>query len=124
MRKAAAILLVALPLAAAVPEAIPIDVRSNIVLLTATVNGSKPLTFIVDSAAARVCLDRGVAASLGLEPLGRATNSGSGGVVGSDVHAGVPIRIGSREFTPDQIRGLDFSDFDGAFDVPVHGISP
>jgi hypothetical protein len=40
----------------------------------------------------------------------------------SGVLPGVPVRIGSHEFTPDQIRAIDFSGFAHAFNQPVHGI--
>jgi hypothetical protein len=123
MKTALGLVFAALPLvAAAQPEAVPIDIRLNLPLVRASVNGSEPLTFIIDSAASQVCLDARVAADLGLKPLRRSSNSGTGGTVSADVHAGVPIRVGDREFTPGQIRGIDFSSFASAIPVPVHGI--
>jgi hypothetical protein len=113
---------VVLPLIASAPEPIPIKVRLNLPLIAASVNGSGPLTFVIDSGAARICLDQKTAAGLGLQPVRRITSSGAGGPASTDVMAGAPIRIGGREFVPDEICSLDLSDFSHPFDVPIHGI--
>ena len=91
-------------------------------LVTATVNGSKPLTFIVDPRPP-------ASAWTGTSPLPRSASNRSAGRRTPQRRRGrgrrprgMSDRVGPREFTPDQIRGLDFSDFADAFDVPVHGI--
>lgn len=109
-----------LPLIAS--ETIPIKVKLNLPLITASVNGSGPFTFVIDSGAAQICVDQKTAAELGLQPLRRGTSFGAGGAAGTDILAGVPIRIGAHEFTPAEIRSLDFSEFSRPFGVPVHGI--
>jgi hypothetical protein len=111
---------VVLPLIASEP--FPIKVKLNLPLITATVNGSDPLTFVIDSGAAQICLDQKTAAELGLQTVRRSTTSGSGGPASADILAGVPIRIGTHEFIPGEIRSLDFSEFSRSFGVPIHGI--
>lgn len=123
MTAALAVLLAGvLPLIASASEPIPIQVRLNLPLIDVSVNGSEPLTFVIDSGAAQICLDQKTAADIGLQPVRRSMSSGAGGPVSADVLVGAPIRIGSHEFVPSEIRGLDFSEFSHPFDIPIHGI--
>ncbi len=103
-------------------EPVPIVIEHSMPLVRASVNGFEPLVFIVDTAAARVCVDKKFVPSLRLVPRGQAASSGSGGVVQADVYDGAPVRIGPHEFTPDQIRALDFSAFARAFKQQIGGI--
>lgn len=74
---------------------IPFEMNSNHIYVTATVNGSRPLSFIFDTGAEMTVLDSAVARDLGLETAGALTAQGSGEKTADGTFAkGVSLTIG------------------------------
>ena len=72
----------------------PFDWREGMIFIPVRLNGSKPLSFVLDSGSAKTLVDRTLAASLGLKA------SGSGSIQGAGAGR-IPI-----EFVPDVSVGL------------------
>ncbi len=74
---------------------VPFDLNANHIYLRATVNGSKPLWFLLDSGAEMSVVDSTVAASVGLTSIGSATARGSGeGTMKAGFAQGVTLAVG------------------------------
>lgn len=101
---------------------IPIQVQSNLVLLQASVNGSGPLTFILDSAARNCSISAARARELGLSSEGAALASGTGGDATVSIHHGVQVRIGDVVLKPEIAISYDMGPLSKAIGTHVDGI--
>ena len=74
---------------------VPFDLNANHIYLRATVNGSRPLWFLLDTGAEMSVVDSTVAASVGLTSVGSATARGSGeGTMKAGFAKGVTLAVG------------------------------
>ncbi len=74
---------------------VPFDLNANHIYLRATVNGSRPLWFLLDTGAEMSVVDSTVAASVGLTSVGSATARGSGeGTMKAGFAQGVTLAVG------------------------------
>ncbi len=74
---------------------VPFELNANHIYLQATVNGSKPLWFLLDTGAEMSVVDSAVAASVGLTSVGSATARGSGeGTMKAGFAQGVTLGVG------------------------------
>jgi len=97
----------ALWICAAVAAQTPIVIEKNLPMVEARVNGSAPLLFILDSAAAGVVIDRARAVELGLKSNGDAISSGSGGAQVVDLYDGVTLEVAGVTIKPPRAVGFD-----------------
>jgi hypothetical protein len=98
----------------------PMQLEKNIPLVQVRLNGSAPLWFILDSAAAELVLDSGRAQELGLTPSGEAISSGSGGEQVTGLVEGVTADFGGAKIQTQ--RALTFNLAALKFEHKVEGI--
>lgn len=98
----------------------PIELHKNLPLAPIRVNGSDPLTFILDSAAAHCVLDSKRAVGLGLKVAGAAQSSGSGGSVLVELVHNVRLNMNGIEIVPERVLAFDVKQL--SFGRPVDGI--
>ena len=103
---------------------VPIEVHEGHVYVNVVVNGSQPLSFLVDSGAAvsAELIDKGVAEKLGLQGEDERTTPAIGGNVRVSFSRPVTLRIGSLEIPPAKLALLSLSDNDEAEGHKVDGI--
>lgn len=99
---------------------LPIELHKNLPLALIHVNGSEPLTFILDSAAAHFVLDRKRAVALGLKIAGTAESSGSGGSVLVELVHDVRLNMNGVEIVPERVLAFDMEQL--SFRHAVDGI--
>lgn len=81
---------------------VPFELNANHIYLRATINGSKPLWFLLDTGAEMSVVDSTVAAAVGLTSTGSATARGSGeGTMEAGFAKGVTLAVG-RAVAPGQ----------------------
>src|SRR5471030_1011894 len=87
---------------------VPIEVHEGHVYVNVVVNGSQPLSFLVDSGAAvsAELIDKGVAEKLGLQGEDERTTPAIGGNVRVSFSRPVTLRIGSLEIPPAKLALL------------------
>jgi hypothetical protein len=73
---------------------IPITLEENHIYLRASLNGSKPAWFALDTGASRNVLDSDAARSTGLKTTGRTSLTGAGGITPASYARGVELRVG------------------------------
>ena len=74
---------------------VPFELNANHIYLRATINGSKPLWFLLDTGAEMSVVDSTVAAAVGLTSTGSATARGSGeGTMKAGFAQGVTLAVG------------------------------
>ena len=74
---------------------VPFELNANHIYLRATINGSKPLWFLLDTGAEMSVVDSSVASSVGLTSTGSATARGSGeGTMKAGFAQGVTLAVG------------------------------
>jgi hypothetical protein len=56
----------------------PIEFRQGMILVPVRVNGSRPLSFALDTGSTRMLVDRALASGLGLKPSGKGSLQGAG----------------------------------------------
>lgn len=98
----------------------PMQLEKNLPLAQVRLNGSAPLWFILDSAAAELVVDRGRAQELGLRIAGAAISSGSGGEQAVGLVEGVTADIGGVKIQPQRVLTFDLAAL--KFEHKVEGI--
>ena len=98
----------------------PMALEKNLPLVQVRLNGSAPLWFILDSAAAGLVVDRGRAHELGLRLAGEGISSGSGGAQAVGLVEGVTVDIGGVKIQPPRAITFDFAAL--KFEHRVEGI--
>src|SRR5262245_31533164 len=91
---------------------LPFESYHGLIFLTARVNGSEPLSFILDTGASLTVINEPRAAALGLTLRDKRTISGHDGGEGSMNFAfakGVAIDLGDARFAPDQVGVTSFA---------------
>src|SRR5262245_51526480 len=73
---------------------IPVEIDNNLVLLSVSINGSKPLRFIFDTGASHTIINSRRAAELGLKTEGNANGTATGGKIEGTVIKDVSLRVG------------------------------
>jgi hypothetical protein len=110
-------------------SAVPVDVRErrlggSLLLVPVTIEGSQPLTFVLDTGASVTAIDRAVADELGLATTG--SDGQVFGVSGETVGTGVSVdawTLGEVELEARDIVALDLSEGIGAdADLGVDGL--
>ncbi len=105
----------------------PMQLEKNLPLVQVRLNGSAPLWFILDSAAAQVVVDRGLAQELGLRSAGEGMSSGSGGVQPVGLIEGLTVDLGGVKIQPQQVVTFDMAALkfvrkvDGIIGFPLFG---
>lgn len=122
-----AVLLALAPLArstaAPAEETIPFEPYRNLIFLPVSVNGSKPLSFILDSGSGTCMIDKARARDLGLktQPGGRAVGAGEG-TFEYELTRDVSFSNGRVDFAVDAVRVADLASLRLVFGRPVDGI--
>lgn len=99
------------------------DWRNDIIFLPVRLNGSKPLSFVLDSGSARMLVDRTVANNLGLKSTGSGSMQGAGaGRVPIEFIRGVNIGLPGLESANYEFSTIDLQPLQGSLGVKVDGI--
>jgi hypothetical protein len=76
---------------------IPLEINNNIILLRVSVNNSKPLKFVFDTAASVSLINSQQAANLGLKPKEQVTGNATGGNFQASLIEGVSLGVQGAE---------------------------
>lgn len=91
------------------PFAIPVEISNNVVLMKASVNDSKPLTFILDTGAGGTVISADAAKKLGLKLEGEANASAQGGSIEAAFVKNAALRLSKEIEFPDIICWRQFA---------------
>jgi len=108
--------------APAAPVTIPAQLNQRHILVPVRVNGSKPVTFILDTGAGMTCLDAGFAKGLGIKGAGKMEAAAAGGGVPLELSGGVTLQLGDLTHTTESVGLLDLSTIGRSFNVTLGGI--
>lgn len=109
------------------PVVLPLTFEKNLPLVQISLNGTRGLTFILDSAASGCLIASERAAAMGLKPVGNALGGGSGGLQQVGIIPGLRLVLGDLQLTRTDcytfdMRTLGFhSRVDGVLGMPLFG---
>ncbi|MFL6374307.1 MAG: aspartyl protease family protein [Pyrinomonadaceae bacterium] len=101
---------------------LPFRTVNNLILITASVNGSKPGTFIFDTGAESTVVDTAFADSLRLKKSGKTTGNGAAGSATAGVIKNANITVGGLRAAGMTVYSLPLGSFTPSFAVPIDGI--
>lgn len=103
-------------------EDVAVTVDGNLVLVPTQVNGSSPLTFILDTGASSVVLDNRRVAELGLDTVAGDDAQTGGGSVKTGAAEDVTLRVGRAELAGITVATIDLRPLDAALGLRIDGI--
>lgn len=92
---------------------IPLEIDNNIILLSVSVNNSKPLKFIFDTGASHNVISSRRAAELGLKIEGKGKGSGTGGTFQLSYTRGVSLGVPGAEVSEQLVASMPFPSIPG-----------
>jgi Aspartyl protease len=99
------------------------DWRNGMIFVPVRLNGSRPLSFVLDSGSARTIVDRALATSLGLKASGSGSLQGAGaGRIPIEFIHGVSITLPGVEGTGYELSTADLQPLEASLGVRVDGI--
>src|ERR1035438_5711102 len=99
------------------------DWREGMIFAPVRINGSKPLSFVLDSGSTRILIDRAVAASLGLKANGAGSLQGAGaGRIPIEFIRDVSLGFPGVEDTGFELSTADLKPLEASLGVKVDGI--
>jgi aspartyl protease len=101
----------------------PFEFRKGMVFVPVRLNGSKPLSFVLDSGSTRMIVDRALANNLGLKPSGQDSMQGAGaGRVPIEFVQNVDIGLPGLESTGYEFSAADLQPLQASLGERVDGI--
>lgn len=101
----------------------PFELKKGMIFLPVRVNGSKPLSFVLDTGSARMLVDRALANALGLRPGGQGSMQGAGaGRIPIEFVQNVDIGLPGLESTGYEFSTADLQLLGDNLGVKVDGI--
>lgn len=101
----------------------PFEFRKGMIFLPVRINGSKPLSFVLDSGSAKMFIDRTLAANLGLKPTGHDSVQGAGaGRIPIEFVEDVNLGLPGLESASYQFSTTDFQALKTALGAEIDGI--
>jgi hypothetical protein len=101
----------------------PIEFRQGMILVPVRLNGSRPLSFALDTGSTRMLVDRTLAKSLGLKPSGQGSLQGAGtGRIPIEFVPNVGIAFPGLESTGYEFSTADLQPLEASLGVNVDGI--
>lgn len=118
------LLLLASPAAPAAAEerGVAFEIAQNLVFLPARINGSPPLSFILDSGASLLVVDPRHRAGLGLAPGTRSTVAALGGPVEVEIAGGAALEAGGAALPPEAAALIPLARIEPKLGRSVDGI--
>jgi hypothetical protein len=99
------------------------DWHNGMIFIPVCLNGSRPLSFVLDSGSARTIVDRALATSLGLKASGSGSLQGAGaGRVPIEFIHDVSIALPGVESTGHELSAADLQPLEASLGVRVDGI--
>lgn len=89
------------------PIIVEVTMRQGRVVVPVCINGSDPLSFLLDTGYSMTMLRSDHAAKLALKRIGEVTIAGIAGDTTADVFAGATLSLGAASFTPRRIAALE-----------------
>jgi len=101
----------------------PIQFRQGMIFVPVRLNGSKPLSFVLDTGSTRMLIDRTLANGLGLKATGQGSLQGAGtGRIPIEFVPNVTIVFGGLESTGYEFSTADLLPLEASLGVKVDGI--
>jgi len=101
----------------------PFDWRKGMICVPARINGSRPLTFVLDSGSTRMLIDRRLAADLGLKTSGKGSLQGAGaGRIPLEFIHDVSLALPGVESKGYEFSTADLQPLEASLGVKVDGI--
>src|SRR5437899_288494 len=101
---------------------LPFRTVNSLILITATMSGSRPGTFIFDTGAESTVVDAAFAGSLGLKQSGKTTSNGASGSATAGVLKNATVTLGGLRSAGMTVYSLPLESFTPSFAVPIDGI--
>jgi hypothetical protein len=88
----------------------PIEFRQGMIFVPVRINGSRPLSFMLDTGSTQMLVDRALANGLGLKPTGQGSLQGAGAGRIPNVDLGCPgLKSRGYEFSTADLQSLEAS---------------
>src|SRR5262245_19720623 len=101
---------------------IPFDFSNDHLMVLATVNGSKPLWFLIDTGADFECINSTRLDEMKLSEFGKATTSGGGGHAGISFTHVDSITVGGVTLLGQRAGVIDIASIERVYGVPMAGL--
>ena len=101
---------------------VPIEPNGNVVFVRVRVEGSRPLSFVLDTGAQGSCVNESVARSLGLRMDRPDTSTGAGGRVASGRVPDVTLGIGEAQLSGVTLAALHLASLENGVGRAIDGI--
>jgi hypothetical protein len=101
---------------------VPMELVNNLVIIDTRVNGSRPLSFILDTGAGATVVDRGISATLGLERGARGSATTGGGEVEMAIIDDVRIAIDHLPERTTDVVAIDLAGLTAGLGRTIGGI--
>ncbi len=101
---------------------IPFDFSNDHLMVLGSVNGSKPLWFLIDTGAEGNYLNSSRLAEMGLTEFGRSTTSGGGGSTGLGATHVDRLTVGGATLLGQRDAVLDIASIERVYGVPMGGL--
>lgn len=104
------------------PHRVPFEITNNLVILQGSINGSKPLAFILDTGASTTVISDSRAKELGLKLEGKTDATTQGGSIEASFVKGVSLNLSGVEFPKMTLAAIRLSGLEAGLGRKVDGI--
>lgn len=104
------------------PHRVPFEITNNLVILQGSINGSKPLAFILDTGASTTVISDSRARELGLKLEGKTDATTQGGSIEASFVKGVSLNLSGVEFSEMTLAAISLSGLEAGLGRKVDGI--
>ena len=104
------------------PRRIPFETTNNLVILRGSINGSKPLDFILDTGASTSVISDSRAKDLGLKLEGKTDATTQGGSIEASFVKGVSLNLSGIEFPAMTLAAIRLSGLEAGLGRKIDGI--
>ena len=104
------------------PIEIPFQTTNNLIILRGSINGSKPLSLLLDTGAAGSVINESRAKELGLKLEGQTEAATGDGAVAASFVKGAEINIPGVKFSDLTLTVIDLRGLEAGFGQPIDGI--
>ncbi len=104
------------------PHRVPFEITNNLVILQGSINGSKPLAFILDTGASTSVISDSRAKQLGMKLDGKTDATTQGGSIEASFVKGVSLNLSGIEFPNMTMAAIQLSGLEAGLGQTIDGV--
>src|SRR5205807_2967045 len=104
------------------PHRVPFEITNNLVILQGSINGSKPLAFILDTGASTSVISDSRAKQLGMKLDGKTDATTQGGSIEASFVKGVSLNLSGIEFPNMTVAAIQLSGLEAGLGQTIDGV--